>query len=149
MDVEGAFPPFVLGLISPARVLRDEQDNRLAYEIVGVKEYALFTPRQHGSSRLEGYRRDPAGKLESWPLDAEGRLWSEVLGLYFVVQGNLLQAQTREGQLLLTPDQAEEAARRARDEITRESEARRSAEEEVVRLRRAIERLEGRHGSEG
>ena len=86
--------------------------------------------------------------------DEQGRLWSEVLGLYLVVRGRLLQAQTAEGRLLLTPEEtgaalqaAEEARRNAEEARRREEEARRNAEEarrraeeEAERLRRELER---------
>ena len=66
--------------------------------------------------------------------DEQGRLWSEVLGLYLVVRGQLLQAQTPDGQLLLTPEQEGDARERA-------EEARQRAEEEAEQLRRELERL--------
>jgi hypothetical protein len=85
--------------------------------------------------------------------------------LDFVVNGQLLQAQTPDGRILMTPEQAEAAWRqaetgtqRAESERAREAEARREAEEvgrreadarreaeaEVERLRREIERLRRR-----
>jgi Uma2 family endonuclease len=151
--VEGGFPPFVLEVVSPSSVARDEHEKRIAYDLTGVREYALFTPREGGGSRLAGYRRG-AGGLEPWPPDEQGRLWSEVLGLHLVVRGRLLQAQTADGRVLLTPEEAEaarreaEAGRREAETARQEAEAgrqeaeaaRRHAEEEVERLRRALER---------
>jgi Putative restriction endonuclease len=123
---EGAFPPFVLEVVSPSSATRDQQDKRLAYDLLGAREYALFTPREGASSTLEGYRRGATGGFEPWPPDERGRLWSEVLGLYLVVRGALLQAETAAGRLLLTPEQTEAA--------------RRLAEDEAERLRRELER---------
>lgn len=116
---EGGFPPFVLEVVSPSSTERDEVDKRQAYDTLGAREYALFTPREGERSTLEGYRRGGAGGFEPWPPDGQGRLWSETLGLYLVARGALVQAQTAEGQLLLTPEQAEEARRRAEDEVER------------------------------
>ena len=148
-EAEGGFPPFVLEVVSPSSVERDELDKRLAYELVGVREYALFTPREGEDSTLAGYRRGAAGQFEPWLPDAQGRLWSEVLGLYLVVRGALVRAQTADGQVLLTPDEsaaalraAEEARRRAEEARHREEEARRRAEEEAERLRRELERYQ-------
>lgn len=124
--VEGTFPPFVLEVVSPSSVERDREEKRDAYELLGVREYALFTPRAADISRLEGYRRDETGKFDPWLPDEQGRLWSDVLGLYLVVRGQVLQAQTPDGRLLLTPEQ--------------EGEAREQAEEEVERLRRELAR---------
>jgi hypothetical protein len=131
-DAEGVFPPFVLEVVSPASTERDQGEKHDAYELLGVKEYALFTPRQDAPSLLRGFRRNATGQFEAWPLDAEGRLRSEVLGLYLIVRGELLQAQSPEGYLLPTPEQ--------------ESVARRQAEEENQRLRREIEQYRGRDG---
>lgn len=113
---EGVFPPFVLEVVSPSSATRDQREKRHAYELLGAREYALFTPREGARSTLEGYRRGVTGHFAPWPLDEQGRLWSEVLGLYLVVRGALLQAQTAEGQLLLTPEQTGAALRRAEDE---------------------------------
>jgi hypothetical protein len=78
-------------------------------------------------------------------------LWSEVLGLYLVVRGAFLQAETPEGQLLLTPEQsaaarrrAEEAQRRAEEEREREADARRRADADVEQLRRELARYTSR-----
>jgi Uma2 family endonuclease len=132
---EGGAPPFVLEVVSPASAARDTQEKLVAYDLFGVREYVLFTPREGGASRLEGYRRGAAG-LEPWPLDDQGRLLSDVLGLYLVVRGTLLQAQTADGRVLLTPEEAEVARREA-------EAGRRRAEEEVARLRLALERERG------
>ncbi len=129
LQEEGVFPAFVLEVVSPSSTARDEREKLHAYDILGAQEYALFTPREDAPSSLAGYRRNAAGQFEPWPLDAEGWLWSEVLGLHLVVRGTLLQAQTREGRLLLTPEETEVAYRRA--------------EEEVERLRRELERYTG------
>lgn len=134
VEVEGVFPPFVLEVVSPASASRDHEDKLNAYTLLGVQEYALFTPREGLPSTLEGFRRDdPKAEFEPWQPEGQGRLWSAVLGLYLVAKDRLLQAQTPEGRLLLTPEQAEVARRRA------EAEQRR-AEEEVERLRRELER---------
>jgi len=140
-EAEGVFPPFVLEVVSPSSTTRDELDKRLAYHLLGAREYALFTPREGMPSMLEGYRRNAAGQFESWPLDDQGRLWSEVLGLRLVVRGALLQAETPDGRLLLTPEQAEEARQRAEDERRRAEDERRRAEEALAQAEDAANRL--------
>jgi hypothetical protein len=161
VEVEGSFPPFVLEVVSPSSTARDEEEKRRAYSMVAVREYALFTPRDGAPSTLEGYRRGESGAFEPWAPDAQGRLWSAVLGLHLVVQGRLLQAQTPEGRLLLTPEQAEFARQRAETErqqaeterLRADAERQRSAAElrrsdeelrraaaEIERLRRELER---------
>jgi Uma2 family endonuclease len=152
-EKEGGFPPFVLEVVSPSSTERDELDKQRAYSLLGVKEYALFTPRDVGQSKLEGYRRGANGQFEPWLLDADGHLWSDVLGLFLVVRGPLLQAQTAAGELLLTPEQSGVALRgaesaRAREAAAREQEAlaREQAEAEIERLRQELAQLRGERG---
>ncbi len=146
---EGVFPAFVLEVVSPSSTTRDEIQKRHAYELLGAREYALFTPRVDAASTLAGYRRNAAGVFEPWPLDAEGRLWSDVLGLYLVVRDAFVQAETPEGRILLTPEQAENARLQAEDarhqaeeQLRQEAQAREQAEAEIERLRRALERYQ-------
>jgi hypothetical protein len=94
----------------------------------------LFTPWADRPSELVGYRLGVGGQFEPWPRDEQGRLWSEVLELFLVVQGTTIRAATREGELLPTLSEAIEA-RNAADAARREAEA------ESDRLRQEIERL--------
>ncbi|HEY8741717.1 MAG TPA: Uma2 family endonuclease [Chloroflexota bacterium] len=54
LEVEGDFPPFVLEVVSPSSTTRDLVAKRKAYALLGVREYALFTPRDGPPSSLEG-----------------------------------------------------------------------------------------------
>ena len=136
----GVFPPFVLEVVSPSSVDRDQAGQRRVYELLGALEYALFTPRQAAESSLAGYRRDTTGRFVPWQPDEQGRLWSAVLGLYLVVRGSLLQAQTADGQLLLTPEDSDAAAQHA-------DAARQRAEEENAQLRRELDRYRSQHNA--
>jgi Uma2 family endonuclease len=145
---EGTFPHFVLEVVSPSSSVRDENDKRDAYDFLGAREYALFTPREGRPTTLDGYRRAQDGRFEAWQPDEHGRLWSEVLGLFLMVRGRLLYAQTPDGQILRLPEQSEaelareaQARQQAEANLTREAEARRQAEAEVARLRGELERL--------
>ncbi len=137
LEVEGSFPPFVLEVVSPASSASDLNDKRNAYEVLGAREYVLFTPRENGASELTGFRRGPDGRFEPWALDESGRFWSAVLGLFLVSVGQILQAETAEGRRLLTPEQLANA------ETLRQHEAlaRQKAEAEVQRIREELERL--------
>jgi Uma2 family endonuclease len=130
VQIEGSFPPFVLEVVSPASTGRDRDEKKKAYELTGVQEYALFTPYLKKGATLQGYRRRADGNFAAWRPDAEGRLWSDLLGLYLVVRGRMVQAYTADGTLLLTPEQADVERRRA--------------EAEVERLRRELERYQNR-----
>jgi hypothetical protein len=145
-EAEGAFPAFVLEVVSPSSVARDEEEKLRAYNLLGADEYALFTPHGGAASTLAGYRRDPAGQFEPWPLDEQGRLWSGVLGLYLVVRGALLQAQTPDGRLLLTPEQTEEARLQAEEARLQAEEARLQAEQDADHLRRELKRYTNGEG---
>ncbi len=113
LEREGSFPPFVLEVVSPSSVTRDEVHKRRAYDLLGAREYVLFRPREGRASTLHGYRRGEDGQFEPWQPDAQGRLWSELLELYLVVRGQLVQAQTADSQLLPTPGQNAAARRQA------------------------------------
>lgn len=119
---------------------RDQRDKRQAYALLGAREYALFTPLHSRPSTLAGYRRDADGAFEPWPRDAQGRLWSGILGLYLVARGALLHAMTEDGELLLSPEE-DEAAR------LREERVRVRAEGENKRLRLRLARYEDPEGS--
>ena len=116
LDVERDFPPFVLEVVSPSSADRDQFEKRLAYERLGVREYVLFTPREEQASALEGYRRNAAGTFEPWRPDAEGRLRSEVLGLYLLARGTTIRAATPDSVLLPTLREAEAEIARLRQE---------------------------------
>lgn len=139
VTAEGGSPPFVLEVVSPSSVARDQQEKRHAYALLGAREYVLFTPREGTHSTLEGYRRDAAAQFQPWVPDEQGRLWSEVLGLFLIVRGPLLQAQTVDGRLLLTPEQSGIAVRAAEEAYQR-------AEDEIERLRHELERYRGQGG---
>ena len=141
LEAERVFPPFVLEVVSPSSKRRDHEEKLEAYDLLGVREYALFTPREEGASTLDGYRRGADGALEPWTPDVQGRLWSDVLGLSLVVRGAFVQAETPDGRLLLTPEQEAEGRRQ-------EAEGRRRAEENVERLRRELEQLRGQGSGE-
>lgn len=141
VSTEGTFPPFVLEVVSPSSAERDREEKRLAYGMLGVREYALFRPLDPGPSTLDGFRCNADGIFEPWPADEQGRLWSEVLGLYLVVRGAMVQAQTLDGRLLLSPEQEAEERRRVESALLQEAQALQRAEEEIERLKRELERL--------
>jgi len=145
LEAEGVFPPFVLEVISPSSVGRDQDEKRRAYDLLGAREYALFRPHQGQASTLRGYRRSEDGQFEPWWPDARKRLWSDVLGLYLVVRGTLVQAETPEGRVLLTPEQSEvererEATARQQADLERATEAEFRRQAEAGRAREAAAR---------
>jgi len=99
----GGFPPFVLEVVSPSSRKRDKGDKRIAYGLLKVREYALFWPQGPGRGTLTGYRRSASGRFVVWKPDRDGRLWSEVLGLYLLARGQEVRAQLPDGRLLPSP----------------------------------------------
>lgn len=172
LDVEGHFPPFVLEVVSPWSIERDQVAKRNAYERLKAHEYVLFTPAANRPSKLEGYRRGKEGTLAPWPADEQGRLWSDVLGLFLVAQEEIVRAAGPDGVLIPTLRESELAwerettarerevaareqestARQAAEEARQvaeaardqEAEARRATEAENERLRREIDELRSR-----
>jgi len=129
-------------------VARDVDAKRRLHEALVAQEYVLFAPEPGLlEPPLQGERRGEAGRFESWAPDATGRLWSDVLDLWLVAEGNLLRAVQANGQPLLTYEESEaaqvrEAEMREQAEAARaqEAAARQRAEEEVARLRALLER---------
>ncbi|MGH2346388.1 MAG: Uma2 family endonuclease [Chloroflexota bacterium] len=134
---EGAFPAFVLEIVSPESDRRDKQDKARLYDLLGAEEYAIFDPRGRIGRQLWGYYRDGQGVWARWPMGRDGTLHSTVLGLTLVAQETLLRFRDEERGLLISiaeeweADLAEEQSGRA------EAEARVAAlEAELDRLRR-------------
>jgi hypothetical protein len=139
LEAEGVAPAFVLEVLSPSSVVQDTQKKTRTYRLLGMQEYALFSPyRTVHEPVLQGYRRTTEGQFTRWTADEQGRLWSAVLGLYLLVteqDGELgVQAMRPDGTVLRTP-------RQEADERIRAETARQRAEAELARLRAEIERL--------
>ena len=120
LQEEGVFPEFVLEVLSPSSIEHDQTDKRLLYEILGAQEYLLFAPEPDmNTPALQGYRRDAAGRFEVWLADTEGRIWSDVLGLFIAVEGRSLRVTQSDGQPLLTYAESEAARLRAEAELAK------------------------------
>jgi len=143
---------FVLEAVSTSEKEIEDKDlktNVVRYAEEGVEEYFTVYPLAEGKARdLVGRRLEKDGYVSIAP-DAQGRVYSEKLGLFFHVDAaseELVIVDARTGQRLLTS--SEEAARRkqAEERVEREAEARRQAEvraeqAEAHGLRRGVEDL--------
>jgi len=132
----GARLSFVLEVVSTSQKEIEEKDlegNWKRYAAEGVPEYFTVYPTEGRKARdLVGRRLRGDGYVEIAP-DEEGRVYSEKLGLYFLIDASsqeLVAVDVVTGQRLRSSE--EEAAR-----ADREAEARRRAEE---RARQAEER---------
>lgn len=146
---EGVIPCFILEIVSPldSRIRKTDLVAKVnLYEHVGISEYLIVdSTLRDRRFRLIGYRLDGFGRYRPIEPDADGRFFSESLGLWFQVSadGERVLIFDPSGRRLLTS--IEEQIR-----ADREAEARRAAEEraanaevEIARLKAEIERLRG------
>jgi hypothetical protein len=159
VEVEGTPPAFVLEIVSPASLWRDMEVKPERYEVMGVREYALFDPlHRYLVPALQGHRRDQGkhGRFEPWTPDEQGRLWSDVLRVWLVAVGTELRLQRADGSLVPLPREERElwreaqawrqeapAWREAEEQREREAHGRWEAETEIARLGAELERLKG------
>jgi Uma2 family endonuclease len=109
-------PPRVVFEVSSKDTWRQDLEEKPArYALMGIKEYFVFDPnsrsfwtgqwRKH--NRLIGWRRNPAlGQYELLVKDEAGRLWSEELASWLVIEPEGLRLYTADGQLRLTEAEA-------------------------------------------
>jgi Uma2 family endonuclease len=137
---DGPPPRVVFEIASKDTWRQDLEDKPAKYALMGIKEYFVFDPnsrsfwtgqwRKH--NRLIGWRKNAAqGQYELLVKDEAGRLWSEELASWLVVEGEGLRLYNAEGQLRLT--EAEAQAQRAETERRKAEIERRRAEAEFQR----------------
>ena len=109
---------------------KDLEDNVKRYAAEGVAEYLTVFPVMERKVRdLVGRRLSEQGEYEQIPPDADGRVYSEQVGLYFSIDPEseeLVAVDARTGQRLLTSDEeearADEAEARAEQALRRHVE---------------------------
>src|SRR6185295_4361554 len=156
---EGLCPALIIEIVSPDddEVRANDYVRKVEiYQRAGIPEYLILdmpTPKTQDRLLLTAYRLGADGRYRRIEPDAEGRLLSETTGFLFGVESDgktLWLLDTTAGESPL--DSPKERSRRAADErATRETEARKAAEDraaateaEVARLRAELERLKGR-----
>ena len=149
-------PPLVIEICSPETYDGDilPQNKPRLYGLVGVREYFAYDPNVPRVWPMRGPNRVPAGiRLLGWrygtdgspqPIEPsqeagrEGWLWSEVLGLWLVPNGGLLEFHTAEGERLPDRDEIVQQARQEAQQATlRESQARQEAQQATLRENQA------------
>ncbi len=146
---EGKPPDFVLEFSSENTHRTDQNEKKLLYASIGVKEYFLYDPeRQYLPTPLMGFRLIE-GKYVPIPVSPDGSVMSETLNLELRLRGNILGFYDRDASKWLeTP--ADTAAARAEQEAARaeqEAEMRKQVEAEAAKLREEIERLKAQNTS--
>jgi Uma2 family endonuclease len=142
-EEEGRYPDLIIELSSPSTEAVDRGPKKRLYErTFRTPEYFCYSPDGH---RLDGWHR-ANNQYAALEPNEDGRMWSEVLGLwlgnwegaYQHIPATWLRFYTPDGQLV--PTQAEAQAARA-DAQAQRAEA---AEAEVARLRAELERVKPR-----
>lgn len=143
VELEGRGPDVVIELLSPRTARRDRTTKKALYQdILKVPEYYMYHPYR---LTREAFRlRD--GVYVPVPLDAEGRHYSEQLGLYLVpwqgvweeLGGTWFRWALPDGTLLPTAPERAEAERQRAEAAERtlqeERETRRRLEQRIAEL---------------
>ncbi len=139
---------------------KDLEDNVKRYAEERVAEYLTVIPVvERRVKNLVGRRLSDQGQYEEIPPDADGRVYSEQLGLCFYIDPEseeLVAVDAETGQRLLSSDEEEARADREAEARRREAEARRQAEQRAEREaearcraeERAEQEVEGRRQAE-
>ena len=127
-------PNLVIEVTSDSTRDEDLLKKKDIYERLGVEEYLLFDPLgDYLDPRLQGYRLVD-GRYRPMPLEPDGSLTSQTIGLRLRPEGSrLLLIDPATGEPMLSDQEV-------RDRLAEESAARRAAEEEIARLRRELAR---------
>jgi len=146
---EGRYPDIIFEFLSPKTRKKDLGEKKRLYEqTFKTREYFCFDYLNPGDEEsLLGWRLDAQGYYQPITADTRGWLWSEELDLWVgrwsgsILRDNTawMRFYTPEGELVLTPAEAE--AQRAKAEAQRaEAEAQR-AEAEAQRAERLAAQL--------
>lgn len=128
---EGVRPSLMIEITSPATRLTDLRDKRRDYFRAGVPYYVIADEqirRGRRTFRLLGYRRGRRG-YERLPLDRQGRLWLEPVGLWLGQEDGRLVCYDEQGDRL--------------GDYTEVTQARAEAEQRVKELEAELRRLRG------
>ncbi len=144
---EGTLPCLIIEIVSAidAEVRRNDYEKKVEiYQQVGIPEYLILdppTPFTKGRLLWTGYRLGPDRRYRRIAPDRDGRLLSKTTGLLF---GTDTDGKT----LLIIDAQTGERLLDSRDQVIREAEARKAAQEraqkaetELARLRAELERF--------
>lgn len=141
----GRYPDLIVEIVSPSTKATDEDFNKKLYaRVFRTPEYFHY---DQWTRELKGYRLN-GDDYEPIQPDAEGRLWSRVLGAYLGVwrgqyRGRVyhwLRLFLEDGCLVPTDDEiAQETTKRAEEERRRREEAERRIAELEAELKRLRE----------
>jgi len=142
---EGRAPSMVIEVTSRDTRREDFSQKKICYERLGVEEYFLHDPLgEYLDPPLQGFRLVD-GYYRSMEPASDGSLISKTTGLVFRLEGSQLRLiDAAKGEPLLRIQESKDEARREKAARLAAEERVRSLEEELLRLRREMER--GRNG---
>ena len=134
-EEDGRLPDFILELLSPKTAKNDRTVKKDLYaRVFGTSEYFLYDPRRR---TLEGFRLAAPGIYRPLTPDAQGRLWSEQLGVFLGLWHGVWNRSEADWVRLFRPDGSLVPTREEAERQRAEAERRRAeqAEAELARLR--------------
>ena len=139
-EEKGRYPNLILETLSPSTAKTDKDFKKTLYQdTFRTPDYFWFDPE---SLEFAGFHLLD-NKYESIQPNAQEHLWSQQLGLYLGVHQGLVRFFTREGQLVLTPEEiAEQQAQRAEQQAQRAEQETQRAEQETQRAEQQAQRAE-------
>lgn len=138
---EGTKPALIMEVTSPSTRVVDLVKKMEEYARVGVPLYVIVDT--HGEVlQILGYRLTPAG-YASLPLDKQGRLWLEPVGLSLGAYQDTLAFYDEAGQPLENYTQARARANREAQMRAAEAQKRAEAEARLSELEAELRRLRG------
>ena len=145
---EGAVPTVVFEFLSDATAAHDRGAKLKQYLIdIGVEEYFIHQPEGDKPPEFHGWRRSPAGEIESIPPDAEGGLFSDRLNLWlrwedYIGNVRLLRPYLPDGTPITTSEEEVQLRLDAQARAQQEAQRRQQIESELERLRAQLAALE-------
>ena len=118
-DEDGKYPNFILEILSDSTAKNDRGLKKQLYQdVFRTPDYFWFDPYtlEFAGFKLN-YRR-----YEQIVPNEQGWLWSDELQLYLGIVTEKLRFFTAEGELVLTPEEAEEAERKRAEEAEEKAE---------------------------
>ncbi len=149
---QDGLPPRLAFEISSEKTWRIDLENKPAqYATMGIEEYFVFDPniptlwkhQWRAKGRLVGWRRGADGQYIELEKDQNGRIWSEEVQSWLVVEGKLLVLYSAEGERRLTKEELdarqiaiEQQARRLSEQRAEAERQQRLAAEQIAQQER-------------
>ena len=142
---QGAVPCLIIEIVAERTWREDLYEKTKLYASLGVQEYFLFDPEAlYLRPALQGYRRNQQGIYVPLEPDAEERLESKELGLYFRAEGTMLRLlDAATGKAVLTKDerlaQQDERLAQQDERLARQDERLARQDERIAQLQALLE----------